>query len=281
MIKSKPCTTGSRHKKVIKFVPPVAYKPCKALMAPLHKTGARNNQGRRTVEARGGGHKRLYRIINFKKNKALMDVVATVKTIEYDPNRNSRIALLEYKLDNGSIINEYAIVVEGMNVGDKILTSKNAVDIKNGNTMPLYHMPLGTKVCLIENKVDAGALFCRSAGSYATLVSKENSKAILSLPSGERRVVSFLCLATVGEVGNKAHKDQVYGRAGTMRLKGKRPKVRATVRNSNDHPMGGGEGKSSGGHPVNINGKSSTRRSRRNKSTNVFIISRRYFNNKK
>ena len=247
--------------------------PERKLTKPLKKTGGRNNLGRITMRRRGGGHKRKYRIIDFKRNK--YDMSASVIAIEYDPNRTSRIALLEYE-DNER---RYIIATAGMKVGDKLISSRdNKIPVKNGNAMPLLFVPDGMLVHNIEFKIGKGGQMVRSAGSYARIMAKENGKITLRLPSGEMRMVDERCMATIGTVGNRKHENIVLGKAGRSRWLGRRPKVRGVAMNPVDHPMGGGEGRTSGGgHPVSPWGTPSKgyRTRKKNKPSNKFIVKRR------
>ena len=247
--------------------------PEKKLVAPLKKTGGRNNLGRITSRRRGGGHKRKYRIIDFKRNK--FDVWASVIAIEYDPNRTPRIALLEYK--DGE--KRYILATSGMKVGDKVISSKeNNIPAKNGNTMPLGSIPDGMLIHNIELKIGKGGQMVRSAGGYARIMAKENGRVTLRLPSGEMRMVDERCLATIGMVGNRQHETLVIGKAGRSRWMGRRPKVRGVAMNPVDHPMGGGEGRTSGGgHPVSPWGTPSKgfRTRKKNKTSNRDIVKRR------
>jgi large subunit ribosomal protein L2 len=219
-------------------------KPERALTHGISKSGGRNNHGRTTVYQRGGGHKRRYRIIDFKRNK--WDVPAKVAAIEYDPNRSARIALLHYA--DGE--KRYILAPAGLAVGDQLRTSE-AAEIRAGNVMPLRALPLGTVVHNVELKPLKGGQLCRSAGSGAQLMAREGKYATLKLPSGETRRILSECLATIGQVGNLDHDNVKIGKAGRSRWKGRRPNVRGVAMNPVDHPHGGGEGRSSGGrHPV-------------------------------
>ena len=225
------------------------------------------------MRRRGGGHKRKYRIIDFKRNK--YDMSASVIAIEYDPNRTSRIALLEYEDKE----RRYIIATAGMKVGDKLISSRdNKIPVKNGNAMPLLFVPDGMLVHNIEFKIGKGGQMVRSAGSYARIMAKENGKITLRLPSGEMRMVDERCMATIGTVGNRKHENIVLGKAGRSRWLGRRPKVRGVAMNPVDHPMGGGEGRTSGGgHPVSPWGTPSKgyRTRKKNKPSNKFIVKRR------
>ena len=246
--------------------------PEKKLTAPLKKTGGRNNLGRITSRRRGGGHKRKYRIIDFKRDK--YDMNASVIAIEYDPNRTPRIALLEY--EDGE--KRYIIASSGMKVGDSIISSRDKIPVKNGNAMPLSFIPDGMLVHNIELKIGKGGQMVRSAGGYARIMAKESGKITLRLPSGEVRMVDERCLATVGSVGNRKHETIVIGKAGRKRWMGRRPKVRGVAMNPVDHPMGGGEGRTSGGgHPVSPWGTPAKgyRTRKKNKISNKDIVKRR------
>jgi len=248
-------------------------KPERSLTKALRKTGGRNNLGRITSRRRGGGHKRRYRIIDFKRNK--YDIEGSVVSIEYDPNRSSRIALIQYK-DNEK---RYIIAPQGLQVGEKVISSKsNTISFKNGNAMPLGVIPEGMSVHNIELKEGKGAQMARSAGTYARIMSSEKNMISLKLPSGEIRLVSDKCFATIGVVGNKDHENIVIGKAGRSRWKGRRPKVRGVAMNPVDHPHGGGEGRTSGGrHPVSPWGTPAKgyKTRKKNKASNKYIVKRR------
>ncbi len=219
-------------------------KPERSLVSSLNRSGGRNNLGRVTSAHRGGGHKRRYRVIDFRRGK--WDVPARVASIEYDPNRSARIALLHYA--DGE--KRYVLAPVGLSVGDRVMTGERA-EIRPGNTLPLRAMPLGTIVHNIEMKPGKGGQICRSAGSGARLMAREGKYASLKLPSGEVRMILVSCLATVGQVGNVEHENLSLGKAGRARWLGRRPNVRGVAMNPVDHPHGGGEGRSSGGrHPV-------------------------------
>jgi large subunit ribosomal protein L2 len=246
--KFKPTSAGRRFMTVSDFEEITASEPERTLLAPLHKTGGRNVNGRITTRHRGGGHKRRYRLIDFKRRKD--DVPAKVHAIEYDPNRSARIALLHYA--DGE--KRYILAPVRLRVGQTV-ESGAAVDIRPGNAMPLRAMPTGTTVHNIELRPGQGGKMARSAGSSAQLVAKEGGKALLRLPSGEMRRVPEECRATVGQLGNVTHEIESGGKAGRSRWKGTRPTVRGTVMNPVDHPHGGGEGKNKGSHPVTPWGK--------------------------
>lgn len=245
-------------------------KPVKALTEGLSKSGGRNNTGRITSRRRGGGHKRSYRLIDFKRNK--LDVSATVERIEYDPNRTAFIALIKY--DDGEL--SYILAPQRLDVGDKVISSKTA-DIKPGNTIPLSSMPVGTIVHNVEMKPGKGGQIARSAGAYVQYVGRDQGYAIIRLNSGETRLVHGSCLATVGAVSNPDNSNTNMGKAGRSRWLGRRPSVRGVAMNPVDHPHGGGEGKSSGGrHPVTPWGKKTRGpKTRKNKATDRLIIRRR------
>lgn len=247
--KLKPTSAGRRAQTVLTFDEITCTIPEKSLTKGLNKKSGRNNNGRVTMRRRGGGNKSLYRLIDFKRNK--IDVPAKVATIEYDPNRSARIALLHYA--DGD--KRYIICPLGLNVGDQILAGDKA-DIKPGNALALARIPLGTLVHNIELYPGRGGQLARSAGAYAQVIAKEDKYALLRLPSGEVRKVLAVNIATVGQVGNIEHENVSIGKAGRNRWLGKRPKVRGVAMNPVDHPLGGGEGRSSGGrHPVTPWGK--------------------------
>lgn len=240
--KFRPITPGTRFRAAPVFDEITADKPEKSLLQKKKKSGGRNNTGRMTTRNIGGGHKQKYRVIDFKREK--FGIPATVKTIEYDPNRTARIALLFYK--DGE--KRYIIAPEGLEVGQIVLSGKgNPPEI--GNTLPLSEIPLGTIIHNIELKPGRGAAMARSAGSYVQLLAREGKYATLKLPSGEMRSVLVTCLATVGTVSNGDHMNVRLGKAGRNRWLGNRPRTRGVAMNPVDHPMGGGEGRSSGGHP--------------------------------
>jgi large subunit ribosomal protein L2 len=240
----KPTSPGRRFQTYPAFDEITRSTPEKSLVRSQKKTGGRNSYGRITQRHRGGGHKRRYRVIDFRREK--IDIPAKVATIEYDPNRSARIALLHYA--DGE--KRYILAALGMQVGDTVVASETA-DIKPGNAMPLHKIPLGTIVHNVEMKVGKGGQMVRSAGTGAQLMAKEGGYALLKLPSGELRRVGVNCKATIGQVGNIDHENVSLGKAGRKRWLGRRPKVRGVAMNPVDHPHGGGEGKSSGGrHPV-------------------------------
>lgn len=236
----KPITPGTRFYSVSTFDEITTDRPHKPLLEPIKKSGGRNNTGRITSRHRGGGHKRMYRIIDFKRDKK--DMKATVTTVEYDPNRTCRIALLEYA--DGE--KRYIIAPEKIKVGDVIMSGEGA-DLKDGNALPLRKIPVGMTVHNVEMKPGKGGQMVRSAGASAQLVGHDGGKAQLKLPSGEIRMVPADCLATLGKVSNGDHENILYGKAGRMRWKGVRPQTRGMAMNPIDHPMGGGEGRSKSG----------------------------------
>ena len=245
--KLKPITPGQRFRIVNEYSEVTTSKPEKSLLKPMKKSGGRNNQGRMTMRYKGGGHKRRYRVIDFKRDK--YDVVGEVTSIEYDPNRSAFIALINYS-DNEK---RYIIAQKGMKVGQKIVSGQS-VSPDIGNAMPLSNIPLGTLISCIEMRPGKGATLARSAGSYAQLMAREGKFATIKLPSSETRLVLSNCLATIGVVSNSDHQLTVSGKAGRTRWLGRRPRTRPVAMNPVDHPMGGGEGKSSGGHPRSRNG---------------------------
>ena len=268
--KLKPTSPGTRFQTVPLFDEITTQEPYKPLVEPLHSTGGRNNAGHLTSWWRGGGHKRMYRIIDFKRNK--FDIPAKVSTIEYDPNRSARIALLTYA--DGE--KRYILQPVGMKVGDTIISGQN-VDILPGNALPLKNIPLGTLLHNVELKPGKGGQIARSAGSSVQLVAKEAGYASVKMPSSEIRKINLECFATIGTVGNIDHENVSIGKAGRSRWKGQRPHVRGVAMNPVDHPLGGGEGKTSGGrHPVSPWGQPTKGyKTRRNKRTTKFIVKRR------
>ena len=268
--KLKPITPGQRGRTVNGFDAITANKPEKSLLVTVKKTGGRNNQGRMTMKFIGGGHKKKYRIIDFKRNRH--DDPAEVLTIEYDPNRSAFIALT--KFDDGE--KRYIIAQKGLEVGQKVISGSN-VDPNIGNSMPLSSIPLGSTVSCIEMTPGKGAAIARSAGSYAQLMARDGKFATIKMPSGETRMILVNCMATIGTVSNSDHQLIVSGKAGRTRWLGRRPRTRAVVMNPVDHPMGGGEGRASGGHPRSKNGipAKGYRTRNRKKFSNKFIIERR------
>jgi large subunit ribosomal protein L2 len=266
----KPTSAGRRHQTCSVFDEITNAKPEKSLLVTLKKTGGRNNYGRITSRYIGGGHKQKYRIIDFARDKR--DIPAKVASIEYDPNRSARIALLNYA--DGE--KRYILAPLGLTVGDKVIASVEA-DIKPGNALPLKAIPLGTIIHNIELKLGKGGQLARSAGTYAQLMSKEGKYSQVKLPSGEVRMVLQDCYATIGQVGNIDHENVSLGKAGRSRWLGKRPKVRGVAMNPVDHPHGGGEGRTSGGrHPVTPWGvPTKGYKTRTNKKSSRFIIKSR------
>ncbi|MDA3853823.1 MAG: 50S ribosomal protein L2 [Bacteroidales bacterium] len=268
--KLKPTTPGQRHKVVGTFDTITASKPEKTLIKGIHKSGGRNNDGKMTMRQLGGGHKRKYRIIDFKRQKD--GIPATVKAIEYDPNRSARIALLFYA--DGD--KRYMLAPNGLEVG-QVVTSGAGIAPEIGNSLPLSDIPLGTIVHNIELHPGQGAVMARSAGTFAQLTSRDRKYATVKLPSGESRMVLATCKATVGSVGNSDHALERSGKAGRSRWLGKRPHVRGVVMNPVDHPMGGGEGKNSVGHPRSRTGvlaKGFKTRDKK-KASNRYIVERK------
>lgn len=245
--KFKPVTPGQRHKIISTFDEVTTNKPEKSLLRPIKKSGGRNNTGKMTMRYMGGGHKRKYRIIDFLRNKD--GISATVESVEYDPNRTALIALVVY--EDGE--KNYIIAPNGIKVGQTIRSGKGVAP-EVGNALTLDEIPLGTLVHNIELRPGQGGVLARSAGSYAQLTSRDGKYAIIKLPSGESRMVLTTCRATVGTVSNSDHGLEKSGKAGRNRWLGRRPRVRGVVMNPVDHPMGGGEGRASGGHPRNRNG---------------------------
>ena len=268
--KLRPVTPTQRFRTVADFSEITTSTPEKSLLEPLNKKGGRNNRGRITVRHRGGGHKRRYRIIDFKRNKHV--VPAKVVSIEYDPNRSARICLLQY-IDGEK---RYILWPKGVQVGDQVLAGTKT-PFNPGNALPLENIPLGTLVHNIELNIGKGGQMARSAGSFAQVMAKEGEYVTLRLPSGEVRMVHKRCYATIGEVGNAEHENIVSGKAGRTRWLGKRPTVRGVAMNPVDHPHGGGEGRTSGGrHPVSPWGQLAKGfKTRRKKPSDSFIVRRR------
>ncbi len=266
----KPTSAGRRAQTYSTFEEITTTTPEKSLLKIIKKTGGRNVNGRITSRHRGGGHKRRYRIIDFKRNK--VGIPATVATIEYDPNRSARIALLYYA--DGE--KRYILAPLNLSVGDSVISSLEA-DIKPGNTLPLKNIPLGTHIHNIELTMGKGGQIVRSAGTYAQLMAKEDRYAQVKLPSGEVRMVLLNCNATIGQLGNVIHENISLGKAGRKRWLGRRPKVRGVAMNPVDHPMGGGEGRSSGGrHPCTPWGMPTKGYKTRNKrKSNRFVVKKR------
>jgi large subunit ribosomal protein L2 len=268
--KYKPTTPGQRNKLISDFSEITTDKPEKSLIEPIKRSGGRNNQGRMTMRYIGGGHKRRYRRIDFRRDKDGM--VAKVMTIEYDPNRTARISLVQY--EDGE--KRYIVAPNGIEVGQEIISGKGVAP-EVGNTLFLSDIPLGTVIHNIELHPGQGAMLARSAGAYAQLTSREGRYAIVKLPSGEIRRLLVTCRATVGSVSNADHGLERSGKAGRSRWLGRRPRVRGVVMNPVDHPMDGGEGKSSGGHPRSRNGllAKGYKTRKPNKASNKYIIERR------
>ena len=267
----KPTTPGQRFKTTSSFEEITRTDPEKSLLAPLRKTGGRNNNGRITSRRRGGGHRKHYRIIDFKRDK--FDIPARVDSIEYDPNRSANIALLVYA--DGE--KRYILAPHKLVVGSQIISSESA-PIKVGNSLMLQNIPAGSIVHNIEMKPGKGGQLSRSAGAGAQIMAKEGDYVTLKLPSGEMRMIHKRCRATLGEVGNKEHENISIGKAGRSRWMGRRPKVRGVAMNPVDHPMGGGEGRSSGGrHPTTPWGKPTKgyKTRKKNKASNKYIVARR------
>ena len=268
--KFKPVTPGQRNKAISSFEEITTNKPQKSLLEPLKRTGGRNNTGQMTMRYIGGGHKKMYRIIDFLRNKDNMP--AEVLTIEYDPNRSARIALVQYA--DGE--KRYIIAPNGLLVGQTV-ESGSGVAPEVGNTLPLSEIPVGTMVHAIELRPGQGAAMARSAGTFAQLAAREGNHAILRLPSGETRMVLVACRATIGVVSNTDHNLESFGKAGRSRWLGRRPHNRGVVMNPHDHPMGGGEGRATGGHPRSRKGLPAKGYKTRNPkaASNRFIIERR------
>src|SRR5215510_4235159 len=268
--KYNPTSPGLRGKTSLTFDEITTNEPYAPLTENLHRSGGRNNQGELTIWWRGGGHKRLYRIIDFKRDK--FNIPGKVETVEYDPNRSSRIALITYA--DGE--KRYILHPFGVKVGDAVVSGET-VDILPGNCLPLKNIPLGTMVHNVELKQGKGGQIARSAGSSVQVVAKEGEHASVKMPSGELRMISLECLATIGQVGNIEHENVSIGKAGRKRWMGRRPHVRGVAMNPVDHPLGGGEGKTSGGrHPVTPWGvPTKGYKTRRNKRSDRFIVQRR------
>ncbi len=268
--KLKPITPGQRFRVVNGYDSLTTDKPEKSLLSSKKRSGGRNSEGKMTMRYLGGGHKKRYRIIDFKRNKE--GIPATVKSIEYDPNRTAFIALLVYA--DGE--KRYIVAQQGLKIGQKVISGKGATpDV--GNAMPLAKIPLGTTISCIELKPGQGAIIARSAGAFAQLMAREGKYATIKLPSGETRMILITCMATIGVVSNSDHQLLVSGKAGRTRWLGRRPRTRPVVMNPVDHPMGGGEGRASGGHPRSRNGipaKGFKTRSK-TKASNKYILERR------
>lgn len=269
--KLKPITPGQRFRVVNGFDAITTDKPEKSLLAPKKRSGGRNSQGKMTMRYIGGGHKKRYRIIDFKRNKT--GIPAEVKSIEYDPNRTAFIALLNYQ--DGE--KRYIVAQNGLQLGQKLFSGNEGVAPEVGNAMPLSQIPLGTIISCIELRPGQGAVMARSAGAFAQLMARDGKFASVKLPSGETRLLLLECYATIGVVSNSDHQLQVSGKAGRSRWLGRRPRTRPVVMNPVDHPMGGGEGKSSGGHPRSRNGipAKGYRTRSKTKASNKYIVERR------
>ena len=269
--KLKPITPGQRFRVVNEFDTITTDKPEKRLLVPLKKTGGRNNQGKMTMRYIGGGHKKKYRIIDFKRNKFGVD--AKVVSIEYDPNRTAFIALVQYT--DGE--KRYIIAPAGLKVDQVIVSGQENIAPEIGNAMPLSQIPLGTVISCIELRPGQGANIARSAGTFAQLMAKDGKYATVKLPSGETRMILLTCLATIGAVSNSDHQLVLSGKAGRSRWLGRRPRTRAVVMNPVDHPMGGGEGRATGGHPRSRKGipAKGYRTRSKTKASNKYIVERR------
>lgn len=268
--KLKPITPGQRFKVVNGFDAITTDKPEKSLLAPLKSSGGRNSRGKMTMRHIGGGHKRRYRIVDFRRNKH--QVEAEVKSIQYDPNRSAFIALIEY----GDGEKRYIVAPNGLQVGQKV-TSGSGSAPEIGNALPLSEVPLGTIISCIELRPGQGAVMARSAGTFAQLMARDGKYATIKLPSGETRMVLVNCLATIGAVSNSDHQLIVSGKAGRSRWLGRRPRTRPVAMNPVDHPMGGGEGRASGGHPRSRKGipAKGYRTRSKTKDSNRYIVERR------
>ena len=268
--KLKPITPGQRGRVVNGYDAITTDKPEKSLLAPKKRSGGRNNSGRMTVRYRGGGHKRRYRIIDFKRNR--FDSPAEVLSIEYDPNRSAFIALTQFK--DGE--KRYMIAQNGLQVGQKVVSGEKVAP-EIGNAMALANIPLGTIISCIELHPGKGAAIARSAGSFAQLMAREGKFATIKLPSGETRLILITCMASIGAVSNSDHQLLVSGKAGRTRWLGRRPRTRPVAMNPVDHPMGGGEGRASGGHPRSKNGipAKGYRTRNKTKASNRYIVERR------
>jgi len=269
--KLKPITSAQRFRVVNGFDTITTDKPEKSLLAPNKRSGGRNSQGKMTIRHIGGGHKRRYRIIDFKRHKE--GIPAEVKSIEYDPNRTAFIALLNYQDGEKT----YIIAPNGLQVGQNVISGRENIAPEIGNAMPLSQIPLGTIISCIELRPGQGAVMARSAGAFAQLMAREGKFATVKLPSGETRLILSECFATIGVVSNSDHQLIVSGKAGRSRWLGRRPRVRPVVMNPVDHPMGGGEGRASGGHPRSRNGipAKGYRTRSKTKASNKYIVERR------
>ena len=269
--KLKPITSAQRFRVVNGFDAITTDKPEKSLLAPKKRSGGRNSQGKMTMRYIGGGHKKKYRVIDFKRTK--IDSPAEVMTIEYDPNRSAFIALVQYADGEKS----YVIAQNGLQVGQTITSGREGVAPEIGNAMPLSQIPLGTIISCIELRPGQGAIMARSAGAFAQLMARDGKFATVKLPSGETRLILAECMATIGVVSNSDHQLIVSGKAGRNRWLGRRPRTRAVVMNPVDHPMGGGEGRASGGHPRSRKGipAKGYRTRSKTKASNKYIVERR------
>ncbi len=269
--KLKPSTPGRRFRVVNTYDAITTDKPEKSLLRPIKRTGGRNHSGKMTMRNRGGGHKRRYRLLDFKRNKN--DIQAEILSIEYDPNRSAFIALVNY--EDGE--KRYVIAQNGMKVGQKIVSSDKQIPTQIGNSMPLSQIPFGTVISCIELNPGQGAALVRSAGTFAQLVAREGKYATIKLPSGEVRMILASCRATIGAVSNSDHTLVVSGKAGRTRWLGRRPRTRPVAMNPVDHPMGGGEGRASGGHPRSRKGLPAKGYKTRSltKRSNKYIVERR------
>ena len=269
--KLKPITPGQRFRVVNGYDAITTDKPEKSLLAPKKRSGGRNSQGKMTMRYLGGGHKKRYRIIDFKRDK--QGVPGTVASIEYDPNRTAFIALLNYQ--DGE--KRYVVAQNGLQVGQNLVSGTSDVATEIGNAMPLSQIPLGTVISCIELRPGQGAVMARSAGAFAQLMAREGKYATVKLPSGETRMILADCMATIGAISNSDHQLLVSGKAGRSRWLGRRPRTRPVVMNPVDHPMGGGEGRSSGGHPRSRKGLPAKgfRTRSKTKSSNKYIVERR------
>ncbi len=267
----KPVSPAQRFKTTSDFKEITSIEPEKSLLKPLKKSGGRNSNGRITVRRRGGGHKRHYRVIDFKRDK--QGIPAKVDSIQYDPNRSARIALLVYS--DGE--KRYILAPEGLKVGDTLMSGPDA-EVRVGNTLPLSKIPLGSMVHAIEMKPGKGAQMARSAGAACQVMAREGEMVTLKLPSSEMRMIHQVCMATIGQVGNLDHSNVIVGKAGKSRWLGNRPKVRGVVMNPHDHPHGGGEGRTSGGRnpvtPWGVPTKGYKTRDK-NKQSSKYIVKRR------
>ncbi|MGJ5643491.1 50S ribosomal protein L2 [Formosa sp. S-31] len=269
--KLKPITPGQRFRVVNGFDAISTDKPEKSLLAPKKRSGGRNSQGKMTMRYIGGGHKKRYRIIDFKRAKA--GIPAEVKSIQYDPNRTAFIALLNYQDGEKA----YIIAQNGLQVGQTVVSGQEGIAPEIGNAMPLSQIPLGTIISCVELRPGQGAVMARSAGAFAQLMARDGKFATIKLPSGETRLVLANCMATIGVVSNSDHQLLVSGKAGRSRWLGRRPRTRPVVMNPIDHPMGGGEGRASGGHPRSRKGLPAKgyRTRSKTKASNKYIVERR------